>query len=96
MNIKAFENKLNDLGLTKKEFANMVGAAYNGVVNWNTKGKTPNWVDSWLENYEKSKVLQETSSFKDIQKSFSFFSDLGLTMKIKIEELKFEKLNKKS
>ncbi|MBZ7987459.1 hypothetical protein [Campylobacter canadensis] len=55
MDIKTFEKKLNELNLTKKEFANMVGAVYNGVVNWNTKGETPKWVDSWLENYEQQK-----------------------------------------
>lgn len=59
MDIQTFETKLNELNLTKKEFANMVGAVYNGVVNWNTKGETPKWVDSWLENYEKGKTLDE-------------------------------------
>ncbi|MCR6581609.1 hypothetical protein CINS5918_03840 [Campylobacter insulaenigrae] len=55
MDIETFEKKLNELELTKKEFANMVGAVYNGVVNWNAKGETPKWVDSWLENYERQK-----------------------------------------
>ncbi|EJG9584726.1 hypothetical protein AB0Q24_001894, partial [Campylobacter jejuni] len=55
MDIETFEKKLNELELTKKEFANMVGAVYNGVINWNTKGETPKWVDSWLINYEKAK-----------------------------------------
>ena len=36
----------------------MVGAAYNGVVNWNSKGETPKWVDSWIENYEKAKSYE--------------------------------------
>ncbi|EAJ9113682.1 hypothetical protein FWZ85_01240 [Campylobacter jejuni] len=61
MDIETFEKKLNELELTKKEFANMVGAVYNGVVNWNAKGETPKWVDSWLINYEKAKVLDEIS-----------------------------------
>ncbi|EIJ4040965.1 hypothetical protein K9T45_000752 [Campylobacter jejuni] len=61
MNIETFEKKLNELELTKKEFANMVGAVYNGVINWNAKGETPKWVDSWLINYEKAKVLDEIS-----------------------------------
>ncbi|EPC9498552.1 hypothetical protein ACR3TS_001742 [Campylobacter coli] len=61
MDIETFEKKLNQLELTKKEFANMVGAVYNGVINWNAKGETPKWVDSWLINYEKAKVLDEIS-----------------------------------
>ncbi|HEF3689028.1 TPA: hypothetical protein SAF90_001096 [Campylobacter jejuni] len=61
MDIETFEKKLNELELTKKEFANMVGAVYNGVINWNAKGETPKWVDSWLINYEKAKVLDGIS-----------------------------------
>lgn len=61
MDIETFEKKLNELELTKKEFANMVGAVYNGVINWNVKGETPKWVDSWICNYEKAKVLDEIS-----------------------------------
>ncbi|HEB9423208.1 TPA: hypothetical protein RZK55_000999 [Campylobacter jejuni] len=61
MDIETFEKKLNELELTKKEFANLVGAVYNGVINWNAKGETPKWVDSWLINYEKAKVLDEIS-----------------------------------
>ncbi|EFN2951374.1 hypothetical protein ACTFS1_000905 [Campylobacter coli] len=61
MDIETFEKKLNELELTKKEFANMVGAVYNGVINWNAKGETPKWVDTWLLNYEKAKVLDEIS-----------------------------------
>ena len=33
MDIKTFESKLAELNLSKKEFANIVGAVYNGVVN---------------------------------------------------------------
>ncbi|MBS4314287.1 hypothetical protein [Campylobacter vulpis] len=62
MDIETFEKKLNELGLTKKEFANMVGAVYNGIVNWNTKGETPKWVDSWLENYEQQKSFDNLVS----------------------------------
>lgn len=61
MDIKNFEKKLAELNLTKKEFANLVGAVYNGVVNWNTKGETPKWVDSWLENYAKAKTLDDVA-----------------------------------
>lgn len=61
MDMENFEKKLAELNLTKKEFANLVGAVYNGVVNWNTKGETPKWVDSWLENYAKAKTLDDVA-----------------------------------
>ncbi|EAJ5683113.1 hypothetical protein BBZ05_04330 [Campylobacter lari] len=63
MDIKVFEKKLNELNLTKKEFANMVGAVYNSVVNWNTKGETPKWVDSWICNYEKARSYEKIKSY---------------------------------
>lgn len=52
MDIKNFEKELANVNLTKKEFAKLVGAVYNGVVNWNLKGQTPKWVDSWIQNYK--------------------------------------------
>lgn len=55
MKIKDFEKKLDDVGITKKDFANIVGAAYNGIINWNSKGETPKWVDSWMDNYIEAK-----------------------------------------
>lgn len=67
MDIQTFETKLNELNLTKKEFANIVGAVYNGVVNWNTKGETPKWVDSWLENYENVEKKIESDKMLDIR-----------------------------
>lgn len=54
MDIQDFENTLKRLDLSKTDFAKMVGAVYNGVINWNVRGETPKWVKSWLENYEKA------------------------------------------
>lgn len=69
MDIIAFEKKLNELGLSKKDFANLVGATYNGVVNWNSKGETPKWVESWLDNYKYKKFYElmktEFEKFKE-------------------------------
>ncbi len=59
MTIDNFESKLKSLKLKKKEFAAMVNAGYTGVVGWNTRGFTPEWVDSWLENYEKARKYDE-------------------------------------
>lgn len=57
MEIRDFEKKLDEVGLNKKEFSRLVGMGYNCVVNWNSKGRTPKWVDSWLDNYKKAKAL---------------------------------------
>lgn len=55
MDSNEFETALKSVGLSKKEFAELVGMNYNSVVNWN-KGDVPAWVPSWIENYAKSKA----------------------------------------
>ncbi|RDU71935.1 hypothetical protein CQA66_05590 [Helicobacter aurati] len=62
MTIEDFESQLKILKLKKKEFASMVNASYTGVVGWNTRGVTPEWVDSWLFNYAKAKKYDEIRS----------------------------------
>lgn len=47
-----FENKLKALSLTKRDFSVLCGAEYTGVAKWKQKGKTPEWVESYLEFYE--------------------------------------------
>ena len=37
----------------------MVKMSYTGVTNWKQTNSIPGWVDSWLENYEKGKTLDE-------------------------------------
>lgn len=54
-----FENKLQSLKLSKKEFTQLVGMPYQTLMNWKNKNETPYWVESWLEYYEKSKTLSE-------------------------------------
>ena len=44
MDIQDFESTLKRLDLSKADFAKMVGAVYNGVINWNVRGQTPKWV----------------------------------------------------
>jgi len=47
-----FENLLRQSGLSKEEFAELIGTNKKTVANWGTKGKEPPyWVESWLENY---------------------------------------------
>lgn len=66
MDIQDFENTLKRLDLSKADFAKMVGAVYNGVINWNVRGQTPKWVQSWLENYEKARKFDK---IKELLKS---------------------------
>ena len=47
-----FENKLKELGLTKRDFSNLCVLGYTSVAGWKQKGKTPEWVESYLEFYE--------------------------------------------
>lgn len=54
MEINEFDNSLKELNLSKKDFAILSGLTYNSVVNWNQKGKTADWVDSWILNYKKA------------------------------------------
>lgn len=50
-----FENKLKALNLTKRDFSELCGGSYNNIAGWKQKGKTPEWVESYLEFYEKAK-----------------------------------------
>lgn len=59
MDIQDFESTLKRLDLSKADFAKIVGAVYNGVINWNVRGQTPKWVQSWLENYEKARKFDK-------------------------------------
>lgn len=59
MTIDEFEKNLKDVNLSKKEFAEIIGAAYNGVIKWGNRGETPAWVDSWFFNYKKAKEFDE-------------------------------------
>lgn len=48
---------LDEIGLSKKEFAELANISYNTVNNWNDSNKpVPPWVESWLQNYIKAKV----------------------------------------
>lgn len=50
-------------GLTKKEFAELVGLTHQTVNNWGSSKNVPHWVRSWLELYIKSRTLED---FKDL------------------------------
>jgi len=59
MNYSEFSAKLDEMGLSKKDFAAMVGRSHNSVINWSQAGDLPAWVDSWIENYRKARLLDE-------------------------------------
>jgi len=59
MNYSEFCAKLDALGLSKKDFGTMVGRSHNSVINWSQAAELPAWVDSWLENYRKARLLDE-------------------------------------
>ena len=64
MDFKAFKETLKKSGLTIKEFANICGLNPNSIsTTWKTKNEVPQWVESWLSNYIKSKTLD---SVKDV------------------------------
>ncbi|HEG3598216.1 TPA: hypothetical protein SC286_001529 [Campylobacter jejuni] len=35
-------------------------------MNWKSKGETPKWVDTWLENYEYKKFYDEFFKYKEL------------------------------
>ena len=54
-----FENKLKELGLNKRDFSELCGGSYNNIAGWKQKGKTPNWVEGYLEFYDKARKYDE-------------------------------------
>lgn len=56
MTYEDFEKLLQGADLTKKEFAELVDMNYTSITNWSKSNNIPSWVESWLENYSKSKL----------------------------------------
>lgn len=56
MTYEEFEKLLDEVKLTKKDFAEMVDMNYKSITNWNILN-IPSWVKSWLENYKKAKDM---------------------------------------
>ena len=60
MDKKLFNNLLIQAGLSKKEFAAMVGTGQGAVNNWGTGSRdVPYWVKSWLELYIETREREE-------------------------------------
>ncbi|CAE10759.1 helix-turn-helix domain-containing protein [Wolinella succinogenes] len=50
---------LKQAGLSKKEFAQIVGLSQQTVSNWGCSKNIPRWVESWLELYIDSRRFRE-------------------------------------
>ena len=60
MNKEELTKKIEDIKLSKKDFADLANISYNTVNNWNDTNKpVPSWVESWLNNYEKAKTYND-------------------------------------
>ncbi len=60
MNKQELTEKLDEINLSKKDFAELANISYNTVNNWNDTNKpVPPWVESWLNNYIKAKVSDD-------------------------------------
>ncbi len=52
MNKYAFNDLLKSAGLSKKEFAKILGTTGGTISNWGNEGREiPYWVESWLHLY---------------------------------------------
>ena len=54
-----FENKPKELRLSKRDFSELCGLGYTTITNWRGFGKTPEWVESYLEFYDKARKYDE-------------------------------------
>ena len=55
MQYDTFEAMLGVANLSKKEFAELVKMNYTSVTNWKQSDNVPEWVESWLINYDKAR-----------------------------------------
>ena len=55
-----FDTLIKEVGLSRKDFAELTGVQYTTVGKWNDDDRQiPTWVDSWIENYRERKKLEE-------------------------------------
>lgn len=55
-----FNNLLKKADLTQKKLAELLSTSNQTVNNWGNNGRDiPYWVESWLENYIKSKDMDK-------------------------------------
>lgn len=59
MTKEKYNKTLKEAGLTKKELAGILGVSHQTVNNWGSTNKVPYWIETWLENYIKSKDMDK-------------------------------------
>ncbi len=59
METAKFNEKLKEMGLSKKEFSEESMTAYQTVMNWSAAHNTPEWVEPFLRHYERSKAFEQ-------------------------------------
>jgi len=60
MDYQEFKNKLKECKLTIKEFAKICGLNEKSISSkWKSKNETPKWVNAFLENYIKAKIIDD-------------------------------------
>jgi hypothetical protein len=60
MTYDEFKKTLKKCDLTIKEFANMCGLNPDSIsANWKKANETPKWVDAFLSNYQKAKIIDD-------------------------------------
>jgi len=60
MDYQSFKNTLKKCNLTIKEFANMCGLNEKSIsANWKKADEVPKWVETWLDNYIKAKIIDD-------------------------------------
>ncbi len=62
-----FQNRLKELGINKQDFSDISKVPYSTVTNWGVmrEGKPmiiPNWVEPFLDYYEKAQKLEYVMS----------------------------------
>ncbi|PAF50149.1 hypothetical protein BKH43_05945 [Helicobacter sp. 13S00401-1] len=71
MSNEDFEKKLNELGLNKKDFSRISGAAYQTITNWRQKEGIPAWVRPFLNYYEQAKEFQNMLSVMEKYRGYA-------------------------
>lgn len=55
-----FDKKIKELGLSRKDFAEIANVSYTGIsTNWKDDKEIPSWVEPFLYHYEKGLKLDE-------------------------------------
>jgi hypothetical protein len=58
MDYQEFKKTLKKCDLTIKEFSNMCGLNEKSIsANWKKVNETPQWVDVFLSNYQKARII---------------------------------------